>query len=268
MTAYIPYCGTPPIPGAVAWNLDPALMAVLLGGFGLYFARAGSQVGPGPRLSFLAGWLLLAAAFVSPLCNLSVALFSARVGQHMLVTLVALPLLALGRVDLTLPQRPAGAAAGRPRPPGLRAAAWLGFALALWAWHLPGPYDATLRSDLAYWAMHASLIGTGLLLWTVVLRDVREAPGAAFLTSIATTIQMAFLGALLTLAPRPLFEVHELTTWPWGLTPLQDQQLGGVLMWVPGGITFTAVSLWSVLQLLNLGRSATARAQPAWTGPS
>jgi putative membrane protein len=226
-------------------------LAVFLGLGALYTWRAAPLVRAPQRALFAAGWLVLAAAFLSPLCNLSVALFSARVGQHMLVTLVALPLLALGRAELMVAGGGRLAGLANRAAPSLRVPAWLGFTVALWLWHLPGPYDATLRDNLVYWSMHLSLIGTGLLLWTVLLNDIRHSPGAAFIESLTTTIQMALLGAVLTLAPRALFEVHAATTWPWGLSPLEDQQLGGVLMWVPGGMVFLAVSLWSVKQLLN-----------------
>lgn len=220
-----PYCGTPPAPGGVAWNLDPVLGAVLLAGLLLAWRSAGD------RRLLLAGWAVLAAALLSPLCNLSVALFSARVGQHVLLLTVAAPLLALGLGARRMPG------------PATMAAAAGAFALALWAWHLPGPYALTFRSDLAYWAMQASLVATATWLWHALLRGAAARPDATLFVGLATAAQMGALGALLTFAPRPLFLPHALTTLPWGLTPLEDQQLGGLLMWVPGGLAFALVAL-------------------------
>ena len=149
---YIPYCGAPPIPGGLIWNTDPWLIAGLL--FLLIpLFRAVRRAGS--RRQFAAGlsWGLVALALVSPLCHLSMALFSARIAQHMLLVLVAAPLLAFALPPVFRAGSRMGIGAGLSA--GL-------FALALWAWHLPGPYDATLKSDLTYWIMHLTLFGSAL----------------------------------------------------------------------------------------------------------
>lgn len=225
----IPYCGAPPLPGAVAWNLDPLLIAVLgIGGYMLLRRAQGAPAG----LAWL-GWAVLLTALISPLCNLSVALFSARVGQHMMLTLAAAPLIAWGAT---------ASRSGVGEGPGLVAPA-VAFALALWVWHMPGPYAATFRSNLTYWTMHATLFGTALWFWAALRLRAESRPDAAALAALASAVQMGLLGALLTLAPRPLFlAAHGPgVTAPWGLSPLEDQQLGGLLMWVPGGLVFAAV---------------------------
>ena len=216
----IPYCGAPPPPGGVTWNFDPVLIVVLLAcGAAIAWGERGRR-----RELALAGWALASFLLVSPLCNLSVALFSARVAQHLALILLAAPLLSF--------------AAGPRRDWGGLGPATLLFAGALWIWHLPGPYLATFASHAAYWAMQASLLGTATWLWAALRGALRERPEAAFLAVLATAAQMAPLGALLTLSPRPFFaEAHrQAVTLPWGLTPLEDQQLGGLLMWVPGGL--------------------------------
>jgi putative membrane protein len=116
---------------------------------------------------------------------------------------------------------------------------------------MPGPYDATLRSNVVYWLMHVTTFGSALVLWHFLLID-HQARANAAATAIATAIQMGLLGAVLTLAPRPLFAVHFSTTWVWGLSPLQDQQLGGAIMWVLGGTLFTAYSLVALAGWLNV----------------
>jgi putative membrane protein len=220
---YIPFCGTVPVPGALAWNFTSVLIVALPAG-----AWACCLL-EGRRWVATAGWLTVAVALGSPLCHLSVALFSARVAQHMIVVLVAAPLIAwTGR--------------GMPRPGRTLGLTWAvaGFAVVLWAWHLPGPYDAALRSDAVYWLMHFTLLATAIWLW----HGLRAAPlGAALLAGLLTALQMSLLGAVLTFAPRALFPVHATTTAPWGLTPLEDQQLGGLIMWIPAGLLFSFLAL-------------------------
>lgn len=87
--------------------------------------------------------------------------------------------------------------------------------------------------------MHVTTFGAALLLWHALLARGAKNSGAALAVAFGTGIQMSLLGAVLSLAPRPMFLVHLTTTWPWGLSPLQDQELGGVILWVPAGILFT-----------------------------
>ena len=101
---------------------------------------------------------------------------------------------------------------------------------------MPAAYDKTLRNNSAYCLMHISTIGAALALWLVAFRSSGL---VAFLIVTATGLQMSLLGALLTFAGEPLFSVHKPTTSAWGLTWLQDQQLGGLLMWVPAGLLMT-----------------------------
>lgn len=220
----IPYCGEPPLPGAVPWNLDAALILALAALLGLGWRRAAS------RPALVAGVAVLAAALLSPLCALAVALFSARVAQHVVLLLVAAPLLAL--------------AFPRPAPPAWAAA--LGAAVVLWFWHLPGPYGWTFTSDAAWWASHVSLLLAGVALFAALFR---AGPEGVLGAGLASAAQMGALGAFLTFAPRPLYAPHVLSTWPWGLSALEDQQLGGLLMWVPGGLLFAALGLWAVARV-------------------
>jgi putative membrane protein len=232
VAGFVPYCGSAPAPDALHWNLDPILIAaVLLSATAhLNFARS-HGVSKTDMSAGAFGWLLLALAFVSPLCNLSVALFSARVTQHMIIALIAAPMIVRGLVLAPERSRPWGAAAWVPT---------LVFAAILWIWHSPVFYDETLRNNVVYWLMHATTIAAALALWMAVFNS--RAP-LAFLLLFVTGVQMSLLGALLTFAAVPLFSVHEFTTAAWGLTWLEDQQLGGLLMWVPAGLLLTAYSV-------------------------
>src|SRR5947209_8405436 len=138
----IPYCGSPPAPGSVTWNVDPILWSLLAIGALAYFiaCRRLSRDAPArhDHICFALGWIILALALISPICNLSVALFSARVGQHMILSLIAAPLLVLGRADV-LALHALGIRADIPHRTEAYAAP-LAFAVALWVWHAPGPY--------------------------------------------------------------------------------------------------------------------------------
>jgi putative membrane protein len=244
----LPYCGTAPVPGEIfmRFNSDPVLIAVLLAALGLqlWVARG---LPPRQLLCGSSGWIIAAAAFLSPLCALSVALFAARVGQHMILVLLAAPLIAAG-----LPSR-------TPR------AAWtlwlsaLAFFVALWFWHMPLPYDATFHSVALYWFMHLCLFGTAIAFWYALIHHVRADAVHAFAAGILTSIQMGMLGAFLSLGDHPWFRTHLLSTWPWHLTPLEDQQLGGVLMWVPGIVIF----LWAAVRSLSRLWTMPSRARTA-----
>lgn len=215
MDPYIPFCGTPPLPGDLwtRWTFDPVLLAGLVALAALLAWQATD------RKAAVAGWAVTALLFISPICAASMALFSARVGQHVLLILIAAPLLARALPRLTV-------------PPLLVAAA---FAVVFWIWHLPGPYALTLQGDLAYWAMHLSTLGGAVLLWSAVLGALDRAPGHVVLALSATAGQMTLLSALLVFAREAWHPSHVLTTLPYGIDPLADQQLAGAVMWVGGG---------------------------------
>jgi putative membrane protein len=237
MLAHLPYCGAPPHPGELLtrFNLDPRLILALALLTCIHACLARS---PRKRNYAMGGWLVAAAAFVSPLCALSVSLFSARIAQHMVLVLIAAPLIALGW------PRPARGSRGWPL--------WVasaGFFVALWFWHMPRPYDATFESSFIYWSMHVTLFGSSILLWRELLQHERAHTSEVLAAALLSSMQMGLLGAVLTFATRPLFFWHLTTTGVWGYTPLQDQQLGGVIMWVPGVVLFLWVSIRSLRRL-------------------
>ena len=231
----LPYCGSPPVPAELLsrFNLDPAVLIAVVA-----FAGGHLRLLRGRRRAFYyaaGGWGLAAFAFVSPLCALSVALFSARVGQHMLLVLLAAPLIAMAW--------PRAHTRHGAAPLWISAAA---FFVALWFWHMPLPYDATFKSTAAYWAMHVTLFGSAILTWRQLLHHRTERTFDVLTVGALTSMQMGLLGAVLTFAGHPLFLWHLTTTASWGLTPLRDQQLGGVFMWVPGILLFLVAAIRSL----------------------
>jgi cytochrome c oxidase assembly factor CtaG len=251
----------------LAWTFEPVVIALLLVSAGLYVrgvARlwAASEIGSGVEvwrvLSFAMGWLALVVALVSPLHALGSALFSAHMAQHEILISIAAPLLILGRPVIPLvwafprkARRPLGEIA---RMDGLRRAwmvlatpsvAFALHAIALWAWHLPTAYEAALRSDLTHSLQHTSFVLTALLFWWTILGTSRGglARGRAILYLFLTALQTGALGALLTFAPSLWYPAYAATTWAWGLSPLDDQQLGGLIMWIPGSIAYLIAAL-------------------------
>lgn len=211
------YCGAAPVPETAlgAWNFDPFLL----------FALTALLILMRRDARGVAAMAVLTLAFVSPLCALSVALFSARVVHHLLLVLVAAPLLAAA-----LPGR-----AGR----GSAAVWFLLSTAALWLWHVPAAYDFALRDMAVYWVMQVTLLGSAIGFWRAVLG---QEPGFhALLWALAGLIQMGLLGALLTFAPQALYAAHAVAPLSWGLTPLGDQQLGGLIMWVPAMLPYLVI---------------------------
>lgn len=227
---WLPYCGPAPAGGEWRWNLDPVLIAVLAAAALAFAWRARGRA----RALGLTAVAVLAVSFVSPLCALSSALFAARTVHHVLLVAVAAPLLAWA-----LPARRTG-------PLALATAAQ---AVVFWVWHAPDAYAWALSHDAAYWLMQASLLGTAVWFWA----GVRQASvPAAVAHLLIAMVAMGLLGALLTFTGQPLYAPHFASTAAWGLTPLEDQQTAGLIMWAPAAAVYLAAAL------LTLGR---------WIGP-
>jgi putative membrane protein len=124
-------------------------------------------------------------------------------------------------------------------------AAWLIHAVALWGWHVPFLFQATLEREWIHGLQHASFFGSGLLFWWAILqgRERAAGSGAAVLYLFTTALHSSLLGALLTFARTVWYPVYNGTTLSWGLTPLEDQQLGGLIMWVPAGVVYIVAAL-------------------------
>ncbi|MET0288638.1 MAG: cytochrome c oxidase assembly protein [Pseudoxanthomonas sp.] len=247
---WLPYCGEAPGPGVwlERWNLDPvlwaglAILAVVL--WHPAMTNGGSR---GQRRSLHCAWVLLVLLYVSPLCALSSAFFTARVVHHMALVLVVAPLLVFGL--------------GR-RLDRVAAPLWSSTALAavvFWIWHAPGPYGAALSSVPVYALMQFSLAGSAVLFWTA-LRRTGGAPALAAL--LVTTVQMGMLAALITFAARPMYAPHFLSTLAWGVSPLEDQQMAGLTMWAPGCLAYLCAAVWIGWRWIRSEGSRTSRPSP------
>lgn len=274
------------------WNLEIWLLGLLAVSALLYVAgtaRLWRQAGFGRGVSrgqaawFAMGWLALLLALVSPLDHLGTQLFSVHMLQHELLMLVAAPLLVLGRplAAWTWAFAPAQRRLlGRAtRAPGLAASwsiltqplsAWALHAIALWGWHIPALFDAALHSEALHNLQHASFLGTALLFWWAVLGAQGPSRGFAVMYLLTTMMHTGALGALLTFAPTAWYPAYAASAGAFGLDPLEDQQLGGLVMWVPGGLAYLLAGLALMGRLLarrDTAASATP-ATPARPGPT
>jgi putative membrane protein len=267
-----------------AWTLDPW---VLLGigfpawlyarGVGRLWGRAGR--GRGIRVwhfwCYCAGLASLAVALISPLHALGGVLFAAHMSQHEVLILISAPLLVLGQPQIAfawaLPGHWASAlnrALARPAVPRHTWAAvshpigaWSIHAVAVLLWHIPSLYQATLTSEWMHTAQHVSFFGTALLFWYVVLHSRGSAfgYGAAVLLVFTTAMYNSILGALLTFSGSAWYPAYEESAARWGLTALEDQQLGGLIMWIPGGVVYVGAALVLLAAWIRMAERAAAR---------
>jgi cytochrome c oxidase assembly factor CtaG len=202
--------------------------------------------------AFAAGIGILFAALISPFDALDDQLFSAHMVQHLVLLLIAPPLLIFGRPALAclwaFPLRARRALGRFWLRSGLQLAAhtlmspifvWILGSVILWFWHLPAPYGWALGNESVHAFEHVCFFVSSLMFWSLVLEPMgrRRMDYASTLLFVATFgVQNGLLGALLTFAGRPLYAAHLSTTAAWGLTPLQDQQLAGLIMWIPASL--------------------------------
>lgn len=252
---------------ARAWEWEPLLFAGLLLTAWVY--RRGSRrlrerLSPGRGLrrwevaSFWGGWWTVVLALVSPLHPWGRVLFAAHMTQHELLMVAAAPLLVLGRPIVAflfaLPTPDARQISRVARAPGVAAVwrtittpffAWAIHAAALWVWHVPRFFQATLTSDALHDLQHLSFFGSALLFWWALIhgRAGVQGFGVAVLYLFTTMLHTGLLGALLTFAGSVLYPAYAGSTADWSLTPLEDQELGGLIMWVPAGLVYLVAAL-------------------------
>jgi putative membrane protein len=250
----------------VGWSFELAVWLPLTCSAALYIVgasrlwlRSGSGRGLRRRemAVFATGWAVLVGAMVSPLHALSGRLFTAHMIEHELLMAVAAPLLVLAHPLGTLLW-------GLPKSWRLILAslkqkallAWLWswvtkpvvativHGIAIWAWHAPTLFREALLHEWIHRLQHGSLLVTGLVFWWSIIRcaDIRHAQGICHL--FTTSMHTSLLGAILVFSPRPWFDIQSVAAAAWGLTSLEDQQLAGLIMWIPGGLIYAGAALW------------------------
>jgi putative membrane protein len=264
------------------WTLEPWLLGSLVVSLGLYAigaARLARRSGPGRgalrrrAALFAGGWLVLVVAAVSPLHEAGQQSFTLHMIEHELLMLLAAPLLVLSR--------PLGAmvwafpAAGRRALGDLGRQSWLQAlwralsapvfatlvqAAVLWLWHAPSLFDLALTYEPWHIAQHLSFLISALFFWQAMLGPRRNL-GMAAVCLFTTSIIAGALGALMAFSESPWYARYAMLGMaPFGLTPTEDQQLAGLLMWIPGGLVHAGAAL--ALVGVALSNSQTKAAAP------
>ena len=270
------------------WRIAVAVPLLLAGAaHALGLRRGWRRAGPGrgisraEALSFGTGLAVLALMLALPLHAWGRLRFAPHMLEHELLAVVAAPLLVAGRPGvpylLALPQawrrRVAGWIAGdgarrlwrRLTHPGV---AWTLHGAALWLWHAPALFEAALASEAVHYLQHLTLLVTAALYWASLLprRADRRTRLIAVLSLFATSLHSTLLGALLTLSPTVWYASYGAASGAGGLSPLEDQQLAGLIMWVPRGLVYLAAALALLAASLRDDAAPAARREPLGVG--
>jgi cytochrome c oxidase assembly factor CtaG len=246
-----------------SWTFDPWIIVPLVlsgslyaSGVAVLWRRAGLRHGieTWQVIAYALGWLLLAGALVSPLHWLGEHLFTFHMIEHEIVMALAAPLLAvsrpLGAFVWAFP-RAIRIQMGRTAHNASVAMLWstlttpinatILHGVAIWTWHAPVLFDPAVMNVTMHRLQHLSFLITALLFWWALIRRANygAAAGHLFITMLHTSV----LGALMALAPRVLYQAQTAEALRWGLTPLEDQQLAGVVMWIPAGTVYAGAAL-------------------------
>jgi putative membrane protein len=245
-----------------AWTFDPWIVSPLVTAAVLYAigsrrlqSRSSRRRTLGWRpIAFWSGWISLGAALVSPLHWLGEHLFTFHMIEHEILMAVSAPLIVaarpIGTFVWALPhgrrRQTATLLRSAPVRAGWRAIANGGTAtllhgVAIWVWHAPLLFDAAVENVALHRLQHISFFASAVLFWWAVLW--RSPAGAAAWHVVITMLHTSVLGALMALAPRVLYGAQTAAAADWGLTPLEDQQLAGVIMWVPAGTIYAGAAL-------------------------
>jgi putative membrane protein len=246
----------------------PLLLTAILYGLGtakMLRRRTRARGFVWPIIWFALGWISLVIALDSPLHELGEQLFWVHMTQHEILMLISAPLLVLARPlipflwALSPSWRDRAAILGRSKPFNsiwtvfsAPLTSWLLSALALWIWHVPWLFDQTLNNGLVHATQHTTFLVTALLFWwPLVNRTPILGYGGGLAYIFTTILHTSVLGALLTFAPRPWYSSYVTTAPLWHLTALEDQQLGGLIMWVPAGTLLLVVALIFLVKWMN-----------------
>lgn len=226
-------------------SLPLAVMALayVIGVFGIWRATGiGRGISIPQAAGFAGGMMLLVIALCSPLASMADHLFAAHMVVHEIIMAAAAPLIVCGRpwaaFAVLLPV-PAGRGLAPLRRIAGGTAATLIQALVIWLWHVPSMFSAAQDSPALHALQHLSFLVSALLFWHAIDRLRGRRAGAAVACLFATSLHTGFLGALLMVSPRLWFPA----SGGFGLSPLEDQQLAGAIMWMPGGMVYAAAAL-------------------------
>ncbi len=263
---------------ALTWNFAPSILMMLISQAALYgylitIARKdghwGSEVRVSHAIYFMLGLILIFVALVTPIDSLSnEALFSAHMVQHILLMLLASACLLLGtpgywiRYLYDLPVLKKGLPLVTHPLVTL-----ISFNAVMWIWHIPTLYEGALRNPNIHILEHMMFLIFGVLMWLPIIHDVPPLHVLSYPARMAylfaCMISSSILGAIFTFAPTIAFPFYGNAPLAFGLSPMTDQQLAGLIMWVPGsGIFFVAILIVFAAWLNAEDRKAKAQFPP------
>ena len=233
---------------------------------------AAARPGPttGQRAAFVSGLLLLFLTLNGPLHDLSdTFLFSAHMVQHLVLTLVVPPLLTLGTPGWMLrPLLRNRAIFALARRMTTVAACFIIFNVVLAFWHLPPMYNTALANHPIHIAQHLMFIAAAVIMWWPITSMLPELPRAPYpaqmLYCFLLVIPMSVISIYIAMADTLLYPAYATAPRILGITPMQDQQYGGLIMWIPGGVFFYAVMTVVFFKWSSRGEDGTAGAQVDW----
>ena len=232
--------------------------------------------------AYLGGLAILGVALMSPIDVLGGQLFAMHMIQHLLLVMIAPPLLLIANpLPFFLWALPAGtryAVGGllnreSPLRRGLRSITapglvWMGFVAVFVGWHDPHAYDAALRSTPVHDLEHITFFGAAMLYWWQVigagprLRSLSRGMRLVFL--LATIPVNMAAGVAISFANQPIYPYYAAVPRPWGMSVMQDQTLGGVIMWIPGSMMYVLAALILIAGLIQTEADKQSLPESEW----
>ena len=222
------------------------------------------------RFAFFAGLFIMFASLNGPLHDLSdYYLFAAHMVQHLLLALVVAPLLVGGLTGAMLrplirPPAVLGVARWATRAP----MAFVLFNVTMAAWHVPEVYGTAMAYHPVHIAQHLTMLATAVLMWWPILSPLPELPRLAYpgqmLYCFLMTLPMSIVAIYITMADHVLYTAYASAPRVWALSPQTDQYIGGLIMWIPGGLFFYGVMTFVFFKWAQRQEDTTASAQVDW----
>lgn len=264
-----------------AWHFDPWIVVALVAAFVVYLRGWRRADGHRRAWAFVTALILIALALLSPIEAASGVLVSAHMVQHLLLVSLAAPLLAVSapgaallrgspsfvRRGIVSTRRSLRVDVGRIRLLRHPTARWMLFVGTFWLWHASTLYAAAVEHPMLHVAEHVTFLGTAVLVWSVIVGHpaARLPPLLGVVAVFGLALQSVLLSALLTFAPSPWYDPYADPPPAWGLDPLADQQLAGVIMWVPSGLVHTAIGIALIARWLHANDDGRLGTTAAWS---
>lgn len=259
----------------IAWSFAPLILVSLAGYLAVYVARwrvarreGGARAAGGWRLAAWGGGIAaLFLALISPIDRLGEQLAAFHMVQHLLIADIAPILLTLGLTRWIL--RPATRRIRRiERAAGPFASPWFGvvaYVGVMWLWHVPPLYDEAVAHAAVHALEHLSFAAAGLLYWWHLLSPIRSRQRLTGMAAVAymavTKLLVGALGLVLAFSPELLYESYDQRGLPWGLSPLEDQRVAGLIMGLEQSIVMGIALAWLFVRMLSESEQADQRAE-------